>query len=172
MRIVKKPDGIGEDAGRIDNNFCPDLVLGSGFGISQDGATYFVAVFRQGDDFDIVGGMPSLIEQGAEDRYREASIVELAIQKFGPPIYVRHEIVHNRYVVDGLKAKGAVFVEDLSEIPDGDNPVVFSAHGVPKSVPAEASRRKLLYLDATCPLVSKVHREAERHFAEHGFVRR
>src|SRR6187431_2284948 len=92
---------------------------------------------------------------------RAIRIVELAIQKFGAPVYVRHEIVHNRFVVDALKAKGAVFVEELDEVP-ADAPVVFSAHGVPKSVPAEAARRGLDYLDATCPLVSKVHRQAER----------
>lgn len=93
---------------------------------------------------------------------RAIEIVEQAIAKFGPPVYVRHEIVHNRYVVEGLEAKGAVFVEDLDEVPAGV-PVIFSAHGVPKSVPDEAEQRKLFYLDATCPLVSKVHREAERH---------
>jgi 4-hydroxy-3-methylbut-2-enyl diphosphate reductase len=92
---------------------------------------------------------------------RAIEIVERALQKFGAPVYVRHEIVHNRYVVDNLKAKGAVFVEELDEVPD-DAPVVFSAHGVPKTVPAEAERRKMLYVDATCPLVSKVHRQAER----------
>ncbi len=93
---------------------------------------------------------------------RAIEIVEQALVKFGPPVYVRHEIVHNRYVVEGLEAKGAVFVEDLDEVPPGV-PVIFSAHGVPKSVPAEAKTRSLFYLDATCPLVSKVHREAERH---------
>jgi len=93
---------------------------------------------------------------------RAIKIVEMAIQKWGAPVYVRHEIVHNKYVVDELKAKGAVFVEDLSECPD-DRPVVFSAHGVPKSVPAEATARQMIYVDATCPLVSKVHIEAERH---------
>jgi len=92
---------------------------------------------------------------------RAIEIVERAIEKYGAPVYVRHEIVHNRYVVDSLKAKGAVFVEELDEVPDGV-PVVFSAHGVPKSVPAEAQKRELLYVDATCPLVSKVHRQAER----------
>ena len=89
-------------------------------------------------------------------------IVELALQKWGAPVYVRHEIVHNRFVVDGLRDKGAVFVEELDEVPD-DRPVIFSAHGVPKSVPAEAARREMIYVDATCPLVSKVHVEAERH---------
>ncbi len=93
---------------------------------------------------------------------RAIEIVEQALIKFGPPVYVRHEIVHNRYVVKGLEDKGAVFVEKLDEVPAGV-PVIFSAHGVPKSVPAEAETRKLFYLDATCPLVSKVHREAERH---------
>jgi 4-hydroxy-3-methylbut-2-enyl diphosphate reductase len=92
---------------------------------------------------------------------RAIEIVERAIKRYGAPVYVRHEIVHNRYVVDGLKAKGAIFVEELDEVPEGV-PVVFSAHGVPKSVPAEADRRNMLYVDATCPLVSKVHRQAER----------
>jgi len=92
---------------------------------------------------------------------RAIEIVERAIEKYGAPVYVRHEIVHNRYVVENLQEKGAIFVEELDEVPDGV-PVIFSAHGVPKSVPAEAARRELLYLDATCPLVSKVHREAER----------
>jgi len=93
---------------------------------------------------------------------RAILIVEKALEKFGPPVYVRHEIVHNRFVVDSLRDKGAVFVDELEEVP-GDRPVVFSAHGVPKSVPSEAQRRNLVYVDATCPLVSKVHREAERH---------
>tara|TARA_B100001179_G_scaffold232489_1_gene225606 strand:+ start:366 stop:1364 length:999 start_codon:yes stop_codon:yes gene_type:complete len=92
---------------------------------------------------------------------RAIEIVERALEKYGAPVYVRHEIVHNRYVVDELRAKGAIFVEELDEVP-GDAPVVFSAHGVPKSVPAEAERRNLMYVDATCPLVSKVHRQAER----------
>jgi 4-hydroxy-3-methylbut-2-enyl diphosphate reductase len=94
---------------------------------------------------------------------RAIQIVERAIAKYGAPVYVRHEIVHNRHVVDRLKALGAVFVEELDECP-ADRPVVFSAHGVPKSVPAEAKSRRMLYLDATCPLVSKVHVEAGRHF--------
>jgi 4-hydroxy-3-methylbut-2-en-1-yl diphosphate reductase len=97
---------------------------------------------------------------------RAIQIVELALQKYGAPVYVRHEIVHNRYVVDNLRAKGAVFVEELDEIPDTDAPVIFSAHGVPKSVPEQAGDRKMFYLDATCPLVSKVHMEAERHHAQ------
>lgn len=92
---------------------------------------------------------------------RAIRIVELTIEKYGPPVYVRHEIVHNKYVVDDLKAKGAIFVEELDEVPD-DVPVVFSAHGVPKAVPHKAAERGLNYLDATCPLVSKVHRQAER----------
>lgn len=92
---------------------------------------------------------------------RAIRIVELAIEKYGAPVYVRHEIVHNRYVVDALKDQGAIFVEELDEVPD-DVPVVFSAHGVPKAVPAKAEERGLEYLDATCPLVSKVHRQAER----------
>jgi 4-hydroxy-3-methylbut-2-enyl diphosphate reductase len=93
---------------------------------------------------------------------RAIKIVELAIQKWGAPVYVRHEIVHNKFVVDDLRAKGAIFVEELDDCPD-DRPVIFSAHGVPKSVPAEAARRDMLFVDATCPLVSKVHIEAERH---------
>ncbi len=93
---------------------------------------------------------------------RAIQIVERALERYGRPVYVRHEIVHNRFVVENLEAQGAIFVDELDEVPD-DRPVVFSAHGVPKSVPAEAARRNLLYVDATCPLVSKVHREAERH---------
>lgn len=92
---------------------------------------------------------------------RAIQIVELSLEKWGAPVYVRHEIVHNAFVVDGLKAKGAVFVETLDDVPDGV-PVVFSAHGVPKAVPEKAEARGLTYLDATCPLVSKVHRQAER----------
>ncbi|MDZ4096569.1 MAG: 4-hydroxy-3-methylbut-2-enyl diphosphate reductase [Paracoccaceae bacterium] len=94
---------------------------------------------------------------------RAIKIVEMAIMKWGAPVYVRHEIVHNKFVVDGLKALGAIFVEDLDEVP-ADRPVIFSAHGVPKSVPAAAVARRMVYVDATCPLVSKVHIEAERHF--------
>ena len=93
---------------------------------------------------------------------RAIKIVELALEKWGPPVYVRHEIVHNKFVVDSLRDKGAIFVEELSECPD-DRPVIFSAHGVPKSVPAEAQAKNMVYVDATCPLVSKVHIEAERH---------
>lgn len=92
---------------------------------------------------------------------RAIEIVERALQRYGAPVYVRHEIVHNRFVVDGLKAKGAIFVEELDQVPDGA-PVVFSAHGVPKVVPQDATARGLDWLDATCPLVSKVHRQAER----------
>ncbi len=99
---------------------------------------------------------------------RAVQIVELALEKYGAPVYVRHEIVHNRFVVNNLKDKGAVFVEELDEIPadkPGDQrPVIFSAHGVPKAVPEHAAQRNMFYLDATCPLVSKVHREAERYF--------
>jgi 4-hydroxy-3-methylbut-2-enyl diphosphate reductase len=95
---------------------------------------------------------------------RAIKIVEMALAKWGAPVYVRHEIVHNRYVVDGLRAQGAVFVEELAECPP-DRPVVFSAHGVPKAVPAEAEARRMLYVDATCPLVTKVHSEAARHHA-------
>jgi 4-hydroxy-3-methylbut-2-enyl diphosphate reductase len=96
---------------------------------------------------------------------RAIQIVELALERFGAPVYVRHEIVHNRFVVDRLRQLGAVFVDELDEVPD-DRPVVFSAHGVPKAVPAAAQSRNLTYVDATCPLVSKVHRQAERLIAE------
>ncbi len=96
---------------------------------------------------------------------RAIQIVELALEKFGAPVFVRHEIVHNKFVVDALTAKGAVFVDELDEIPETDQPVIFSAHGVAKSVPAAAKARNMFYLDATCPLVTKVHREAERHHA-------
>ncbi len=97
---------------------------------------------------------------------RAIKIVEMALEKWGAPVYVRHEIVHNRFVVDDLRNKGAVFVEELHECPT-DRPVIFSAHGVPRAVPAEAARREMLFVDATCPLVSKVHIEAARH-AENG----
>ncbi|MEX0370383.1 MAG: 4-hydroxy-3-methylbut-2-enyl diphosphate reductase [Tateyamaria sp.] len=93
---------------------------------------------------------------------RAIKIVEMALEKWGAPVFVRHEIVHNKFVVDGLRDKGAVFVEELSECPD-DRPVIFSAHGVPKSVPQAAQDREMIYVDATCPLVSKVHIEAQRH---------
>ncbi len=93
---------------------------------------------------------------------RAIKIVEMALEKWGAPVFVRHEIVHNKFVVDGLRERGAVFVEDLDDVPP-DRPVIFSAHGVPKSVPAEAERREMVFVDATCPLVSKVHVEAERH---------
>lgn len=95
---------------------------------------------------------------------RAIQIVDLALQKYGAPVYVRHEIVHNKFVVDSLRDKGAVFVEELEEIPDNGRPVIFSAHGVPKSVPDDAQKREMFFIDATCPLVSKVHREAERHY--------
>jgi 4-hydroxy-3-methylbut-2-enyl diphosphate reductase len=94
---------------------------------------------------------------------RAIESVERALSVYGPPVYVRHEIVHNRYVVESLRAQGAIFVEGLDEVPDTRAPVIFSAHGVPKSVPEEAARRNLFALDATCPLVTKVHREAEIH---------
>ena len=97
---------------------------------------------------------------------RAIDIVERALAIYGAPVYVRNEIVHNRYVVDDLKAKGAIFVDELDEIPAGDRPVIFSAHGVPKSVPAAATSRNLFQIDATCPLVTKVHMEAQRHFIE------
>ena len=93
---------------------------------------------------------------------RAIKIVEMALEKWGAPVYVRHEIVHNKFVVDNLRDKGAVFVEELVECPN-DRPVIFSAHGVPKSIPAEAEQRNMIFVDATCPLVSKVHIEAERH---------
>ncbi len=96
---------------------------------------------------------------------RAIKIVEEALKRYGAPVYVRHEIVHNRFVVEALERQGAVFVEELDEIPDDGQPVIFSAHGVPKAVPADAERRRMFYLDATCPLVSKVHREAEHHHA-------
>ncbi len=96
---------------------------------------------------------------------RAIQIVEACLSKYGSPVYVRHEIVHNRFVVESLEAKGAVFVDELDQVPDG-KPVVFSAHGVPKAVPAEADRRHLISVDATCPLVTKVHNEAERHHRE------
>ena len=94
---------------------------------------------------------------------RAIDSVEQALKRYGAPVYVRHEIVHNRYVVESLKAKGAIFVEELDEIPDTQAPVIFSAHGVPKSIPEESKRRNFFSFDATCPLVTKVHREAERH---------
>ncbi len=97
---------------------------------------------------------------------RAIQIVEMALEKYGAPVYVRHEIVHNKFVVDNLKAKGAVFVEGLGEIPDDGQPVIFSAHGVPKRVPEAAEERQMFYIDATCPLVSKVHREAERYYKQ------
>lgn len=94
---------------------------------------------------------------------RAIQIVEKSLEKYGAPVYVRHEIVHNKYVVESLRAKGAIFVEELYEIPNDGQPVIFSAHGVPKSVPADAKTRDIFYIDATCPLVTKVHNEAERH---------
>ena len=117
------------------------------------------------------GNKPKLVIKLCEPRGfcagvdRAIQIVELALERFGPPVYVRHEIVHNRFVVDSLKNKGAVFVEELDQIPDTEAPVIFSAHGVPKSVPEEAQKRNFFFLDATCPLVSKVHIEADRLYA-------
>lgn len=99
---------------------------------------------------------------------RAIQIVERALEKYAAPVYVRHEIVHNKYVVEMLRAKGAIFVEELDEIPDDGQPVIFSAHGVPKSVPDAAEARNMFYIDATCPLVSKVHREAERYYHRQG----
>lgn len=95
---------------------------------------------------------------------RAIQIVEKALDKYGAPVYVRHEIVHNKFVVNNLRDKGAIFVEELEEIPDDGRPVIFSAHGVPKHVPQEAEKREMFFIDATCPLVSKVHKEAERHY--------
>src|SRR6185437_5476274 len=95
---------------------------------------------------------------------RAIDAVERALEKYGAPVYVRHEIVHNKYVVESLRQKGAVFVEELDEVPNDDRPVIFSAHGVPKAVREEAGQRKLFAIDATCPLVTKVHREAMAHF--------
>jgi 4-hydroxy-3-methylbut-2-enyl diphosphate reductase len=100
---------------------------------------------------------------------RAIDIVEKVLDKYGAPVYVRHEIVHNKHVVDDLKKKGAIFVEELSEVEDKSRPVVFSAHGVPKTVPIEAESKKIFYVDATCPLVTKVHREAERHL-KNGYI--
>ena len=100
---------------------------------------------------------------------RAIQIVEKALEKYGAPVYVRHEIVHNAFVVEGLKKKGAVFVEELDEIPNDGQPVIFSAHGVPKSVPAEAKAKKIFFIDGTCPLVSKVHKEAEQLY-KNGFL--
>ena len=97
---------------------------------------------------------------------RAIDIVERALALYGAPVYVRHEIVHNKFVVDDLKSKGAIFVKELDEIPDGDRPVIFSAHGVPKAVPAAAVARRMFHIDATCPLVTKVHMEAQRHHGE------
>jgi len=100
---------------------------------------------------------------------RAIDIVQKTLKKYGSPVYVRHEIVHNKHVVDNLKKKGAIFIEELSEVEDSSRPVIFSAHGVPKKVPREAINKKIFYIDATCPLVTKVHREAERH-SKNGFT--
>lgn len=120
-------------------------------------------------DVDAVGARPPLKVLLCSPRgfcagvVRAIDTVEQALARYGAPVYVRHEIVHNRYVVESLKRKGAVFVEELDEVPDTGAPVIFSAHGVPKSIPAEAQKRRFFALDATCPLVTKVHREAEIH---------
>ncbi|GAA4020383.1 4-hydroxy-3-methylbut-2-enyl diphosphate reductase [Sphingomonas swuensis] len=119
---------------------------------------YMAAMLHERPPLHLIIAAPRGFCAGVE---RAIRIVELALERYGAPVYVRHEIVHNRFVVDRLKAMGAVFVKEISEVPDGV-PVVFSAHGVPKSVPAEAQGRGLDYLDATCPLVSKVHRQAQR----------
>ena len=114
-------------------------------------------------DIEIILASPRGFCAGVD---RAIQIVERALEKYGAPVYVRHEIVHNKYVVEGLRQKGAVFVETLDDIPNDNQPVIFSAHGVPKRVPSEAKEREMFFIDATCPLVSKVHREAERHFAK------
>ena len=123
---------------------------------------YIAAAMAQRPSLHVLIAAPRGFCAGVD---RAIQIVELALERFGAPVYVRHEIVHNRYVVDRLKTMGAVFVDELDEVPD-DRPVVFSAHGVPKSVPANAHERGLTYVDATCPLVSKVHRQAERLIAD------
>src|ERR1700737_1242551 len=120
-------------------------------------------------DADAVGARPPLKVLLCSPRgfcagvVRAIDTVEQALARYGAPVYVRHEIVHNRYVVESLKRKGAIFVEELDEVPDTGAPVIFSAHGVPKSIPQEAQKRRFFALDATCPLVTKVHREAEIH---------
>ncbi len=132
--------------------------------MSQTQAVQHVSVPQPRPDLLVVLAGPRGFCAGVD---RAIRVVEEALRRYGAPVYVRHEIVHNRTVVEALEAQGAVFVEELDEVP-ADAHVVFSAHGVPKSVPAEARRRNLSYLDATCPLVSKVHREAERHYAGGG----
>jgi 4-hydroxy-3-methylbut-2-enyl diphosphate reductase len=143
-------------------------------GLTAATAASHVGVRRKGESEDLMAGSatekPALKVLLCSPRgfcagvVRAIESVERALAIYGPPVYVRHEIVHNRYVVDELRAKGAVFVEELSEVPDTDAPVIFSAHGVARAVPQEAQRRNLLALDATCPLVTKVHREVEIHF--------
>ncbi|MFL5006472.1 MAG: 4-hydroxy-3-methylbut-2-enyl diphosphate reductase [Microvirga sp.] len=123
---------------------------------------YMAAEMAGGPPLNVLIAAPRGFCAGVD---RAIQIVELALERFGAPVYVRHEIVHNRFVVDRLRAMGAVFVDELDDVPD-DRPVIFSAHGVPKAVPAEARERGLTYVDATCPLVSKVHRQAERLIAE------
>ena len=128
-----------------------------------EGIFYIIAMMniQEKQDLTVLLAAPRGFCAGVD---RAIQIVELALAKYGAPVYVRHEIVHNRYVVDGLKDKGAVFVEELDEIPDDGRPVIFSAHGVAKTVPETAKQREMFFIDATCPLVSKVHREAERHY--------
>lgn len=132
---------------------------------AREGMDYFVIipyiVCMNKPDLKIILAAPRGFCAGVD---RAIQIVERALVKYGAPVYVRHEIVHNKFVVDSLRAQGAVFVEELHEIPDDGQPVIFSAHGVPKSVPQDAAAREMFYIDATCPLVSKVHKEAERHF--------
>ena len=146
------------------------------FGFAQDYSVldflrwYFfetLDILRSMRELEIILAAPRGFCAGVD---RAIQIVEMSLAKYGAPVYVRHEIVHNKYVVDNLKAKGAVFVEELDEIPANhiDRPVIFSAHGVPKAVPEDAQARNMFYIDATCPLVSKVHKEAERHHFKNG----
>ncbi len=165
-------DGIGNSAWalRADGSFEAGERGSAHSGLWQDGRDAILRVAHPTDNMDQTTPLRILLSgprgfcAGVD---RAIRVVEEAIRRFGAPVYVRHEIVHNRTVVEALEAQGAVFVEELDEVPP-DAHVVFSAHGVPKAVPLEAERRHLHYYDATCPLVSKVHREAERHFAEGG----
>ncbi len=139
------------------------------FGEENLGADDPCRLARRGNGFSMSDRSPLAITLCAPRGFcagvvRAIDVVQEALARHGAPVYVRHEIVHNKFVVDSLKAKGAVFVKDLAEVPSAAHPVIFSAHGVPKSVPAEAERRGLAAIDATCPLVTKVHREAEIHF--------
>ena len=135
-----------------------DAIIGSGFRTGKQSLKGRIMSQAERPSLDLLIAAPRGFCAGVD---RAIQIVELTIEKYGPPVYVRHEIVHNKFVVDDLKAKGAIFVEELDEVPD-DVPVVFSAHGVPKAVPTKATERGLNFFDATCPLVSKVHRQAER----------